>query len=118
MIDALATKDLKKSARELHRLLDSGEAELKILTMIVYQFRNLLIVKDQVSRGVTSQWDMAKKAGLHPFVAQKTLVQCKNYSFDDLKAIYKMLLDYDLKMKTGQLDPKTGLDLLVVKLCE
>ena len=85
--------------------------------MIVYQFRNLLIVKDFLERGVTSQWDLSKKAGLHPYVAGKTLVQAKNYSIDDLKTIYQMLLEYDLKMKTGQIDPKTGLDLLVVKLC-
>ncbi len=118
LIDNISAKNRKKSLFELHQLLEGGQNELYILSMIVYQFRNLLIVRDFLERGTTSQWDMAKKAGLHPFVAGKTLAQAKNYTLDDLKTIYALLLEYDIKMKTGQIAPATGLDLLVVKLCQ
>lgn len=118
LIDNIGIKNKKKSLQELHQLLDSGQNELYILSMIVYQFRNLLIVRDFMDRGVSNQYDLAKKAGLHPFVAGKTLAQAKNYTIDGLKTIYALLLDYDIKIKTGKMEAKTALDLLTVKLCQ
>lgn len=118
LIDNIGAKNKKKSLQELHQLLDSGQNELYILSMIVYQFRNLLIVRDFVERGTNSQWDVAKKAGLHPFVAGKTLAQAKNYTLDELKNIYAKLLDFDCAVKTGRMEAATALDLLTVKLCQ
>lgn len=118
LIDSIGAKNKKRALQELHNLIENGQNELYILSMIVYQFRNLLIVRDFVERGVSNQYDLSKKASLHPFVAGKTLSQARNYTIDNLKKIYQMLLDFDLKMKTGQLEPRTALDLLVVKLCE
>jgi len=117
LIDAVGAQNRKKSLQELHQLLENGEPELRILTMIVYQFRNLLMVRDFIDRGVVNQYDMAKKAGLHPFVAQKTLAQAKNYTLDGLKSTYKLLLDYDVQIKTGKIEARTALDLLIMKLC-
>lgn len=117
LIDSVGAKNQQQSLRELHQLLDAGQNELYILSMIVYQFRNLLIVRDFIERGTSNQWDIAKKAGLHPFVAGKTLNLARNYSIDSLKNIYSTLLEQDIAIKTGQIDPKTALDLLVIKLC-
>jgi DNA polymerase-3 subunit delta len=116
LIDAVASRNVKKALKELHQLLENGQNELYLLTMIVYQYRNMLIAKDLVDRGVSSQYDIAKQAGLHPFVAGKTLNLVRNYSISELKNIYAELLEYDLKLKTGQIDPKTALDLLVLNL--
>lgn len=118
LIDAVANKNQVKATRELHRLLESGEAALYLLSMIVYQFRNLLMVKDLIERSkqTLSSWDLAKKLGLHPFVAQKTLNQAGRYTFGELKNIYGRLLDFDLRIKTGKIEADTALDLLVVKL--
>lgn len=119
LIEAVSAKNLPKSLRELHNLLENGEAELYLLTMIVYQFRNILIAKDLVNRsnGRLSQYDLAKSAGLHPFVAQKTLYQAKNYEIGELKKIYRTLLENDRDIKTGRIEPQTALDLMVTKLC-
>lgn len=117
LIDNIGAKNRKRALQELHQLLEAGQNELYILSMIVYQFRNLLIVRDFVERGVTNQYDIAKKASLHPFVAGKTLAQAKNYTIEELKKIYALLLDYDIAIKTGKIDSKTALDLLIVKLC-
>jgi len=117
LIDAIASKRKKQALLELHNLLENGANELYILSMIVYQYRNLLIVSDEVSRGARTHWDIAKSAKLHPFVAQKTLQIAKNYTFEELKNIYSELLDFDLDIKTGKVAPKIALDLLVLKLC-
>jgi len=120
LVDEIAAKNMSKALKELHYLLENGENELYCLSMVVYQYRNLLIVKDLVDRanGRVNQWELAKIAGIHPYVAQKTLAQTHNFSLQDLKQIYKMLLDYDLAFKTGKMEPKVGLDVLIAKLCK
>lgn len=117
LVDGLGQKNLKRAQQELHKLLNTGEHELYILTMIVYQFRNLLIVKDLLDRK-TPILQIKNKSGLHPFVIQKTSQQCKNFTLDQLKVIYQKLLDYDIKLKTGKINPKLALDILVVELCK
>lgn len=117
LIDAIALKRKKQAFSELHRLLENGANELYVLSMIVYQFRNLLIVSDEVIRGARTHWDIVKAAKLHPFVAQKTLQVAKNYTFKDLTQIYGELMEFDVDIKTGKIAPQTALDLLVLKLC-
>src|SRR3990167_1988819 len=131
MIDAIGNKDADKTVKELHKLLDSGENELYILTMIVYQFRNLLIIKDLMDdskiqdtrykiqtnyKSQFSNFQIAKQSGLNPYVAQKTTAQARNFTFERLKEIYQLLLEYDIKIKTGKIEPKTALDVLMMEL--
>jgi len=119
MIDAVGAKNLKVALKECQNLLENGEAELYILSMIVYQYRNLLIIKDlqDRSKGNVNSWALAKKAGMHPYVVQKTIVQAKNFSFEDLKKSYRTLLDFDLRMKTGKIEGKAALSLLLARFC-
>jgi DNA polymerase-3 subunit delta len=126
LIDAIGAKNIKKAQNELHKLTDSGQNELYIHTMVVYQFRNLLIIKDlletQSSNLKTQNYslnlktEIAKLSGLHPFVVEKTMGQAKNYTFERLKEIYKILLDYDIKMKTGQIELGLAMDMLLIDL--
>lgn len=150
LIDAIGAQNIKKAQSELHKLLDSGGNELYIHTMVVYQFRNLLIIKDlminpksealnskeipnnkpqitnkfQISNSndqnkskiINLKSKIASQSGLHPFVVDKTMNQAKNYTFERLKEIYQILLDYDIKMKIGQIEPRLALDLLLVDL--
>jgi len=117
MIDALGYKDIKKATEKLEDLLEGGEPEVYILTMIIYQFRNILIVKDLLERG-EKQAEIGQKARMHPFVLQKTLVQAKNFSLPRLKEIYQKLLDTDIALKTGRSEPKITLNLLLVELAK
>lgn len=117
--DALIMKNREKALKELHQLTGSGEAELMIFAMIVSQYRNLLIAKDMEERQgrALRSFELAKLTGINPYVAQKISPYLSHFTLKELKDIYRQLLDYDLKMKTGKIEPKTALDLLVVKLC-
>jgi DNA polymerase-3 subunit delta len=119
MVDAVGQKNLKVALKECQNLLLTGANELYILSMIVYQYRNLLIIKDlqERSRGNVNSWALAKKACLHPYVVQKTLVQAKNFSLSDLKKSYRTLLDFDWRLKTGKIEGKAALSLLLAKFC-
>lgn len=115
LIDNIAIKNLSKSQIILKQLLDSGENPLYIHTMIVYQFRNLIKIKFLTSSGLKS-FDIREKTRLHPFVVQKSLEQVENFSFESLKKIYSKLLDAEIAIKTGKIEPDLALELLVPAL--
>jgi DNA polymerase-3 subunit delta len=114
-IDALASKDKKQALFLLHKHLENGDAPLYLLSMISYQFRNLLILKElQESQQPYAQ--IVKKSGLHPFVAQKTYYLCNQFSMDKLKKIYHKIFQVDSDIKTGKIDPELSLDLLLSEI--
>lgn len=116
LVEATANRNPQRALRELSRLFNRGAAEIYILTMLVWQYRNLLIIKDLQQRGVKSRWDLAKKGGLAPFVVTKNIEAAAKYSLEDLKNIYEKLLDFDWRIKTGKIEPKVALELLVFQL--
>ncbi len=113
-IDAL-TQNKKQAIALLHKHLEGGDAPLYLLSMITYQFRNFLIVKDLLEKGVPS-YQIAKKAGLHPFVVKKSMALCNQFSFQQLKSIYQKIFAVDEAIKTGVLDPEMALDSLLASI--
>lgn len=115
VIDAIAKKDKKLSLEILNSHIEHGESEIYLLSMIVYQFRNLLRVKSLIESGKDVA-SIAKDTGLHPFVVKKTLSASKLFSLEELKNIYKKLFDIDLKIKIGEVDPQMALNVFVAEL--
>ena len=114
-VDALAERNKKKAMRLLYQHLEEGENEIYLITMFIRQFRNLLLVKSLAEKGVLN-YELAKKTGLHPFVAKKTSDQARNFSAEGLKKIYTKLLDMDISIKTGKITAKMALDMLVMSV--
>lgn len=114
-IDALVSKDKKLALSLLHKHLNDGDAPLKLLSMITYQFRTLLIIKELQNRGELYA-TIAKKAGLHPFVVQKNYYLCGQFSIERLKKIYQKIFQIDSDIKTGKIEPEMALDLLLAEV--
>lgn len=114
-VEALSSKNSKKAPEHLYNLILSGENEIRVLSMIVYQYRNLIILKDYLEAGEKPA-GLASRAKLHPFVVQKTLPILRNYSVIDLSEIYSFLQNTDLQIKTGEMEPRLALDMVVAKL--
>jgi len=114
-IDALASKDKKLALSLLHKHIDDGEVPLYLLSMIAYQFRTLLIVKElQEKREPYAV--IAKKSGLHPFVAQKSYYLGSQFSMEKLKKIYQKIFQADSDIKTGKIEAELALDLLLAEI--
>lgn len=114
-IDALAGGQRQTALRLLHQHIAQGEKELYILSMFAYQFRNLLKVKDLSQKG-ESLAGIVKKTKLHPYVAKKSLMQSQRFNINVLKSVYQRILDLDIKIKTGQIEPVEALDGLIFSL--
>ena len=115
LIDSISSKNKNKSALLLNQQIEKGLNEIYILTMFVYQFRNLLKIKSLLEQNLSNQ-EIAIKAKMHPFVIQKSIEQCQRFEMKDLKKIYQKLFDADLAIKTGKINPRLALDLLVVSV--
>ncbi|MEI6144092.1 MAG: DNA polymerase III subunit delta [Candidatus Berkelbacteria bacterium] len=114
-IDALGARNSRLALKYLHNLLLGGKNENYILSMIVYQFRNMLIVQDLISRGVVRN-QIPAEAELHPFVVGKTIRVLNNFDLPLLRRIYLRLQQTDLDIKTGRIDPRLALEKLLVDL--
>lgn len=116
MVDAIGRRDGQTALRLLHGLLDGNAAPLYLLSMIVRQFRILIQVKELSAQGLAVS-TIARRAGLHPFVAEKAGRQAMNFSIGQLEVIYAGLLETDLAIKTGRMQDVLALDTLVAALC-
>lgn len=114
-IQAISQKDRKLALHLLHRHLEAGDNGLYLLSMIAYQFRNLLIIKDLQEKNIAN-FAIAKRSGLHPFVVQKTGYLCGQFSMEQLKKIYRKIFQIDCDVKTGKAEIETAIDLLVAQI--
>ena len=114
-IEALAAKDKKQALSLVYKHLEKGDSPLYLLSMISYQFKNLLILKELQDARVP-YGAIAKKSGLHPFVVQKTAYMCNRFSMQDLKKIYLKIFQIDSDIKTGKIDAETALDLFIAEV--
>ncbi|MBN8590381.1 MAG: DNA polymerase III subunit delta [Anaerolineae bacterium] len=116
MVDAVAEGRAGQALQMLHRLLmEKDQDPFKVYGMIIRQFRLLLTAKEYLLDGGYPN-QMADALKMNSFVAKKVAVQSRAFSLAQLDRIYHALLDTDLKMKTGQLDPTLALDLLIASL--
>jgi len=98
-LDAVALKKRKNALIEYHRLLDSGSDPIYIHTMLVWQFRMLLVP------------DLASG-----FVRKKIDQVVGSFEFEELRKIYYMLLLLEVQLKTGEGIPDAILEQFVYKV--
>lgn len=115
MVDALAEGRGQTAAKLIHRLLDQQEDVFSLYGMIVRQFRLLLLAKEHLTTGGYPA-GIAEAIGVHRFVAEKLAKQSRNFTLEQLERIYRTLHDYDIRMKTGRIDPVLAVDLLIASL--
>ncbi|MBZ0280181.1 MAG: DNA polymerase III subunit delta [Anaerolineae bacterium] len=116
MVDALAEGRADEAMRRMHKLLaQKGEDPFKTYGMIIRQFRLLLTAKEFLATGGYPN-QMVEALRMNPFVAKKMAQQTRAFSLIQLERIYRALLDYDIRMKTGRIEPALALDLLVASL--
>ncbi len=106
MVDALGQKNKTRVLNLFNQHLEKGDDEFYLLSMFVYQIRNLLRIKSTP----------LAKLDLHPFVIRKTQYQAKNFTFEELKKIYYQLMTIDLEAKTGKSDIMTALELFLTNI--
>lgn len=116
MVDAIGYGNGEKALEMLRRLLEEGEA-LPLFGMIVRQFRLLIQVRELLDEnpGYSSE-EIASEIGVHPYPIKKITPQAGLFTLPQLKGIFHQLSEVDQAIKTGQLEDKLALDLLIASL--
>ncbi len=55
----------------------------------------------------------AKDLGIHPYAAKKILTVLNKFDVQELKIVYQKALDLDVGLKSGKVDPRLGLELII-----
>ncbi len=117
LIEAVASGETGKALSELRVLLEAGEAELYLLSMIAYQYRTLLLIAEAAvdSRQAGA---IARATKLSPYVVEKGLRIVGRRPPEDFVRGLTQILEYDRQIKVGEVDPRLGLELLISELAE
>ena len=114
MVEAVATKQQKRALHYYYDLLALKEPPMRILYLLSRQFKLLMEVKDLSGRGYEKS-QIAKTAGLHPFVAGKYIKQCHSFSKEELRSIMEDAANMEEMVKTGRLNDRMSVELFIVK---
>lgn len=118
MVDALAEGRGQLALELMHRLLaDKDQDPFGLFGMITRQFRLLLLTKEHLAAGGGTN-SIAAAIGVRPFQAQSLARQSRAFTVEQLEQIYRALLDSDVKMKTGRMEPDLALDLFVAGITQ
>src|SRR5690242_20275859 len=114
LTDALARRDTSAALALLHELLANGESPLGIVSLTAFQTRSLMQVKLLSDRGMPAH-QIASVAGIAPFVVEKSLRLARRFTFSQLEAAHRTLLEIDTSLKRSRMTPELALDLLVLE---
>ncbi|MFA6473260.1 MAG: DNA polymerase III subunit delta [Patescibacteria group bacterium] len=114
--DALAARNLPAALKLMHGQILLGVHPLVLHAMLVRQIRILLMVADCVERG-SAPGAIAEETDLHPFVAQKAVAAVRQFPKGRLAQLFQDVVQLEVDMKTGKVDPEIGLTHFLTKVC-
>lgn len=112
-VDAIVARDKKKALAMLRAHEKRGDSPLYVLSMIGFQFRALLAVKEMADSRLPYN-AIAQKTKLHPYVVKKAWEAAKNFSLVELKKGFRRIFDIELGLKTGSMEPSRALSWFVL----
>lgn len=114
MISAIAEKKQEKALNLYYDLLSLKEPPMRILFLIVRQFNLLLQVKEMKRLG-KDNGEVAKKTSLAPFLVGKYFSQAGHFQKEQLKMALQDCAETEEAVKSGRLNDKIGVEMLIVK---
>jgi len=85
----------------------------QIIAMLAWQLHILAVIK---AAGEMSANDIAKKAGINPFVVRKSLGIANKISLSELKDIIDQVIQLDIKSKTKMIDVDQAMKQLFISI--
>lgn len=114
MVDAAAQKKQRKALELYYDLLALKEPPMRILFLLIRQYRILHQVKGLLKAGYGRK-EIASKAGLHPFVTGKYMDLAKRFPSRELRGVMEEGAELEQSVKTGRLTDHLAVELFLVK---
>ena len=114
MIADVAQGRQKAAMDKYYDLIALREPPMRILFLIARQFNQLLVVKELAAAG-KGRDEIAKKAGLQPFVAGRAMSQGKSFHMAELRSCLEKCAEAEEAVKTGRLSDSLAVELLITE---
>lgn len=112
LLDA-AVSGNKGRVEELVAIVKRGEDPYKFVGLLTSQVYALAVCSAAGNRPSAT---VAKDAGIHPYVASKTMTTAKRLSSEKLSSIIATIADLDTHLKTTGADPWTTIQVSLIKI--
>ncbi len=118
LAEAIGRQDRERVLRILRRNVEAGEAPLRILGSLAWQYRRLWRVKE-LSEERQHEGQIAKAVGLPPFRVREMLGQVRSYPTAHLRRAFAGMFDADSALKGGSAGAgERVLEALLLRLCD
>ena len=111
---ALCSKRIEDALSRYRDMLILKESPIMVLTMIIRQFRIILIAKCAKEKGMTII-QTAKEFNLRDFMVEEALRLGQRFTVEQLIDALKNCQDVDRNIKTGVISPEFGVEMLIIK---
>lgn len=111
--DAVAERNKRKAWVSLQEGILSGILPEEIFYKVVWEIKNLLMIKKLQSAGVKN---LEKETGLHPFVAKKALVGARNFTEEELRGHSFGLVNLYHDVRNGRAEFQIGLEKFLLRI--
>ncbi len=118
MLRAVSEKRQKKALDLYYDLLSLKEEPLRILSLMARQFNQMLQAKDLREQGYGNSEIMQKlnlKGSSGPYIVKRILEQASHFSMEALCRIVEECVKAEEDIKTGRIDARLVLEMLIVE---
>lgn len=117
LLDAINRGQTEVVTHHLKDLWAQGEAPLRVLGAIVYQYRQLVLIKAALEEGLNN-YQIIRELKIPPFVAQKVGALARTTDWSTIKEIYNHITQIDEQIKSGKIEPEAGIEILIYNLLQ
>ena len=114
MVKVIAEKNQARALGLYYDLLTQKEPPMKILYWITRQFNQLYQIKELQSKGYPDHI-IAERMGVRDFIVRKNKALCQSFSLGELRRAVEMCVEREEDVKTGRLNDRMAVELLIVR---
>ena len=116
LTEALGNKNIVKSLSLLADLLEQGQNEIAVVSLLARHLRILLKVKQNLKENLRSS-ELAQKTGLPPYFLKNYIKQVSLWTKPQLENTLQSLFFTDKALKSSSLSPHIWLENFILKSC-
>lgn len=117
LTDAIGRRDCASALQSLANLLEHGQNEVGVLSMITRHVRILAHIREGQREGLSGA-RLSAKAGIPQFLLSQYQSQVTRWSEDKISQTYQALQDTDRALKSSGLPSHVWLENFILKTCE
>jgi len=115
LANALGSRDLARSHRQLQTLLRDTDAPYMLVGALARHFRQLCLIREMLERKV-GRSEISKSLKINPYFLDGMLGQARRFRLDEFEGIFSQMHDIDVGIKSGGRQT-TLLEMLLYTVC-